>query len=96
MSRLEIVGLAGLLILVSVFLSSAAGVFKKREAMFFFLNALGAGLLTYYAFSIPNMYFAVLESVWCAGAWVSLGVNLKKTRMNGSVSRRISEKRIAE
>lgn len=70
---LEIIGLAGLIILVCVFLLQSLGIFRQKETTFYGFNTFGAALLTYYATSIGNPYFAVLESIWCAGAAVSLG-----------------------
>jgi hypothetical protein len=79
----EIVGLLGLIILVSVFLLHAAGFLQKRESLFYFFNGFGAGLLAHYALSIQNIYFAILESVWCASAFISLGtIYFKKVLVN--------------
>jgi hypothetical protein len=75
--RLETFGLSGLIILVGVFLLQSRGVFKKKEMAFYILNAFGAGLLAYYAFSIENIYFAILETIWCLGAAISLGIMFK-------------------
>ena len=73
---MEILGLAGLTILVSVFLFQAIGLFAKRKLSFYILNAIGAGMLAYYAGVINNVYFVILESVWCTGAAISFGTNL--------------------
>jgi hypothetical protein len=68
----EIVGLVGLVILVVVFLLQGMHLFRgKKEIYFYSFNALGAGLLATYALSLSNIYFTILESVWCAGALVS-------------------------
>lgn len=73
---LEIIGLIGLIILVAVFLLQVIGLFARRKLLFYLLNAVGAGLLAYYAGMIQNTYFAILETIWCAGAAVSFGGNL--------------------
>ena len=71
---MEIAGLIGLIILVVVFLFQSAGFFKekgKKEMLFYLCNGVGAGLLAQYAFSIPNIYFGILESIWCIAAFMS-------------------------
>ena len=75
---MEILGLAGLTILVSVFLFQAIGFFANRKLPFYFFNAIGAGMLAYYAGVINNFYFVILESVWCTGAIISFGTNMFK------------------
>jgi hypothetical protein len=77
---METVGLFGLIILVAVFLLQTRGIFRGKDLYFYGLNAVGAGLLSYYAISIANVYFAVLESIWCVGAFISLGtIWIKRT-----------------
>lgn len=80
---IEMMGLAGLVILVSVFLLHATDLLRgKKEIYFYSFNALGAGLLTTYAISLSNIYFAVLESVWCVGALVSGFILFRKIFWN--------------
>jgi len=80
---LEIVGLLGLITLVVIFLLQSVGVFDKRKSFFYAFNTIGAGLLAYYAGFIQNVYFAILESVWCIGAFASLGNIFLKNHRNG-------------
>ena len=75
---MEIIGLLGLIILVCSFLLQSIGFFREKELSFYSFNAFGAGLLAYYAISINNPYFAVLESIWCIGAFVSFGTKYHK------------------
>jgi len=78
MIDLELVGLFGLISLVVTFLLQTTGIFEKRKTLFYTLNGIGAGFLAYYAVTIQSIYFAILESVWCIGAFaylVSIFVN---------------------
>lgn len=80
---MEVIGLFGLIILVVVFLFQSIGFFRKKELYFYGFNAIGAGLLAQYAFSIPNFYFGILESIWCISAFVSVGtIFYRKTLLN--------------
>lgn len=84
---MELFGLFGLVILVAAFLLQSAGFFRKKELSFYILNALGAGLLAQYAIAIQNVYFAILESIWFIGAFISLGsICKKRISMNHSVT----------
>lgn len=83
MQPLEIVGFFGLISLVGTFLLQSVGVFDKRKIPFYFINAVGAGFLAYYAIATHNVYFAILEGVWCAGAFVCLGNIFLKNYKNG-------------
>lgn len=72
LAMIEIGGLIGLVILVTAFLLQSAGFLRGKEQYFYFFNAVGAALLTWYAISLPNIYFAVLEGIWSIGAFASL------------------------
>lgn len=82
--QLEIFGLLGLIALVATFLFQSAGFFDKRKPLFYILNAIGAAFLAYYAGLIQNIYFAILESIWCIAAFTSLGNILLKNHKNGT------------
>jgi uncharacterized membrane protein YdcZ (DUF606 family) len=79
----EVVGFIGLIILVSVFLLHSAGKLRERSEVYFYgFNAIGAFFLTTYAVLLPNILFAVLESIWCVGAVISGAVMLRRAPWN--------------
>jgi hypothetical protein len=79
----EVIGLLGLIILVSVFLLHSAGRLRKNSEIYFYgFNALGALFLTTYAISLPNVFFAILESIWCVGAAVSGTITFRRVFWN--------------
>ena len=72
MDPMDIVGSAGVAILLGAFLANLMGWLSPTSPVYQGLNALGAGIAGYASWGIGFMPFVVLEGAWCVIALVSL------------------------
>ena len=74
---ISIIGTCGLLLLLSAFIFNQLNIIKTNDNSYNFLNAVGAILLTYYAYILGSIRFIILESVWALFATYRLIINNK-------------------
>lgn len=68
----DVIGTAGMLLLLGAFLANALGRLRADHIPYQAMNAVGAGVLAWYSVYREVWIFAVLEGVWCVAAVVSL------------------------
>ncbi|MBT4805752.1 hypothetical protein HON71_06275 [Candidatus Woesearchaeota archaeon] len=74
-----IIGIVGMtFILVAFILDEFIQKFNQNTIQYNLLNIIGAGLLTYYAFSLNSWPFMVLNIVWLVVAGFKLTRIIKK------------------
>ena len=74
-----IVGIVGMLCIVVAFiLDEFYKKFRQDTVQYNVLNIVGAGLLTFYAYSLRAWPFIILNVVWFIAAGVKLGRILRK------------------
>lgn len=58
-------GIAGMVLLLTGFILNLLKIKDASTKTYIILNILGAGISTYYAYTLHAVPFIVLEAVWC-------------------------------
>ena len=80
MSATDLIGSAGVLLLLLAFALNACGRLAASGAVYQLMNTAGAGLACIASWRIGYLPFVVLEGTWCLVAMVAL---LRATRRQG-------------
>lgn len=86
MSVDELVGSAGVLLLLSAFAMNARGRIAHTSTAYALMNASGAGLACYASYLIAYRPFVVLEGTWCLVALLALRGGDEHTRTSAPSS----------
>ncbi len=73
MASLLIGTLGTLFILAAFILDEFVKAWNQNTVRYNLMNIAGAGLLLYYAFTLPSLPFIVLNAVWIVAAIIKLG-----------------------
>lgn len=74
-----IMGIIGLILLLIAFVLNLLKKISQNSKTYNLINFIGAGLLTYYSYTLNNAIFFILELVWAAFAlYFLIKLNLKK------------------
>lgn len=76
-----IIGIAGMIMLLAAFAMNLMKLLTERSVQYILLNIFGAGLSTYYAYTLDAIPFIILEAVWASFAIYKLGVVLRKGKV---------------
>ncbi|MBM4245222.1 MAG: hypothetical protein FJ148_15640 [Deltaproteobacteria bacterium] len=72
MTVAEMIGSAGVALLLLAFVLNLLGVLARDSPTYHGLNAVGAGVAGYASYLIGFVPFVVLEGTWCLAAVVAL------------------------
>lgn len=59
------IGILGMLLLLTAFALNLLKVVCENSVSYILLNIFGAGISTYYAYTLDAIPFIILEAVWC-------------------------------
>ncbi len=70
-------GIFGMVLLLTAFALNLLKVVRETSVSYILLNIFGAGISTYYAWTLNAIPFIILEAIWCLFAVYKLTVVLK-------------------
>ena len=70
-------GIFGMVLLLTAFALNLLKIVRETSVSYILLNIFGAGISTYYAWTLNAIPFIILEAIWCLFAVYKLTVVLK-------------------
>ncbi len=70
-------GIFGMILLLTAFALNLSKVVRETSVSYILLNIFGAGISTYYAWTLGAIPFIILEAIWCLFAVYKLAVVFK-------------------